>query len=247
MKQITPLQWERAKKPANDAPYSSLAQARAAAAQEFGEIIRNRTAHVKSSKANYSYMYADLADVFGAVTQPLAAWGITVSQWPEASEKGWFCITELYHESGEAKAYSYPIKPMQGRGLDDAMSFQSAFQLAKRYGLTGALGISTEESVEGNVRSGPIPKINEGDGLRMPHGAKFNVKDSPDKKARAAADAIIAQFQTPKTQVGLDGVYNRNQMFIDQFQDKYPELYSDVFDAYALAGDRVAEEKASEE
>lgn len=227
----------------NMAPlYAAFAKARG----EFPDIPRNRTATVKmKSGGSYSYTYADLADVFKAVNPVLAAYGLAVSQSP--TKDG--VITFLFHESGAVLASEpWPIKPMPARNLEDTQSYQSAVQATKRYCLTAFLGITTEETVEGNFRTGrdlPEPindKFETGDGIRLPRGAKIEKGWPPEKIAAEVARAISAQFKDVKTQKGLEGVWDRNGAFIEKLRDKHPNLFSDLFDEFQQFLDEPGEE-----
>ena len=212
--------------------YAAFAKARG----EFPDIPRRRTATVKmKSGGSYSYTYADLADVFSAINPILAAYGLAVSQSPRGND----LHTTLMHESGATlEAAPWPIKPMPMRNLDDAQQYQSAVQVAKRYALTAFLGITTEETVEGNIRTGrDLPeKINDkfetGDGIRLPRGAKIERSWTAAQIAAEVARAISAQFKDVKTQKGLEGVWDRNAAFVEKLREKHPNLFSDLFDEF---------------
>lgn len=223
--------------------FSDLAKARG----EFPEIPRTRTAVVRMKNGGqYSYNYADLADVLSAVTPALSAYGLSVCQYPTGPE----IVTEIAHSSGAIRKTTWPIKAMPQRGLEDAQSFQSAVQVAKRYALTAALGISTEETVEGDPKAQRFQKETKGapnalnenfetpDGVRLPRGAKFTAKMTQREKAVEAARAIEAQFDEVKTVVGLNGVWNRNQMFIDRLSEAHDDLFQSIYDKFhALCGE----------
>lgn len=210
--------------------YEALAKARG----EFPAIPKNRIATVKSDKASYSYKYADLSDVFAAVDPVLSAYGLTVFQRPVGNE----LETIVAHESGQVISGRWPVRAMKGQGLDTAMSYQAAIQVAKRYALTAMLGISTEETVEGDHRrkEGMPEGINEnfetGDGIRMPRGAKFTKDMTPRDKAVEAARAIEAQMEEAKTPVGVSGAWDRNGKFIDLLAEKHEDLYQNIFDKF---------------
>lgn len=244
MTQVRPIDIERARAAKASVKPSGLVAAMARARAEFPEIPRNRVATVRmKSGGQYSYNYADLADVFNATTPALSAYGLTIFQFPEKGE----IVTVIAHESGEERRFTWPIKAMPARGIDDAQSYQSAVQVAKRYALTAALGISTEETVEGDYsrKKGLPENINEnfetGDGIRMPRGAKFSPNDGPRKKAEAAAEAIIAQMDEVKTVAGLNGVWNRNESFIALLDEKHNDLYQNVFDKFHMHIDEKGE------
>ena len=220
-------------------PMASLFGALARARGEFPDIPRNRVATIQMKNGGrYSYRYADLADVINATTPALSAYGLAVMQWPEGSE----LQTMITHESGQSKVFPWPIKALPKRDLSDTQSYQSAIQVAKRYAMCAALGISTEETIEGDEKAHKTilsggreqqsdPFI-EDDGIRAPHGAKVTASMSKEQKAKEAGRAIIAQFDDVKTEKGLNGVWSRNQRFIDVFQSDYDAIFQDVYDAF---------------
>ena len=55
---------------------------------------------------------------------------------------------------------------------------------------------------------------------------------TPREKAEEAARAIIEQFKGVKTQVGVNGVWTRNEDFIAALQEKHSDLYDNVFEEF---------------
>lgn len=212
--------------------FAALAKARGI----YPQIVKNRVATIKSDKAQYSYKYADLSDVFAAIDPVLSENGLTVMQFPDGQN----LVTVVGHESGESITGTWPIRAMKGGDVGTAQGFQSAVQVAKRYALTAMLGVSTEETVEGDVNrrlASIIDPINDrfevGDGVRMPAGAKFTKDMTNRQKAEEAARAIEAQFRDTKTGKGLSGAWDRNVMFIDLLAEKHDDLYQNVLDAFS--------------
>jgi hypothetical protein len=225
--------------------YGALARARG----EFAEIPKTRVATiVMKSGGKYSYRYADLADVFNAIDPSLAAYGLTVMQYPDAEGRN--IITEVGHESGAFKVVTWPIKPMPQRNLDDAQSYQSAVQVAKRYALTAAIGVSTEETIEGDEKAHKVTERHEqaidpydhGDGVRMPHGAKWTKEMTKRQISEEAARAIEAQFDEVKAAVGVNGVWNRNETFIEHMKKNHDDLFQNIFDKFHALMAKYTEE-----
>lgn len=225
--------------------FGALAKARG----EFPEIARRRKATVRmKAGGSYTYNYADLADIFNAVTGPLTAYGLGI--WQEVTPDG--VVTTIYHEGGASKATSpWPIKQMTaGRGLDDAQSYQSAVQVSKRYSAQAALGISTEEVLEGDYSRCTDAPVNEPattansatQGLR--DAWKDGVLDALPKdattaqKAEAFAAAIMREFNEKRSEAGVNGVWSKRADVINWLDDKFNHLFQNVFDAFhaRLAG-----------
>ena len=224
--------------------FAALAKARA----EFPPIHKNRVATVKHDKGQYSYKYADLSDVFEAIDAGLAAYGITLFQHPSGAE----LVTVLAHESGEMFTGRWPIKAMKGQDLGNAQSYQAAVQVAKRYALTALIGVSTEETVEGDMSRKTPPRgemteaFETGDGVTMPRGAKFTKGMTNREKATEAARAIEEGFRTVKTAQGLSGAWDRNAVFIDLLAAKHDDLYQNVVDVFRTLMDAKTETIAAE-
>lgn len=211
--------------------YAALAKARGL----YPMIVKNRVATIKSDKGQYSYKYADLSDVFTAIDPILSENGLTVMQFPDGQN----LVTVIGHESGQAVQAAWPIKAMKGGDVGTAQGYQAAVQVAKRYALTALLGVSTEETVEGDQNrklASIVDPINDkfevGDGVRMPAGAKFAQGMTPRQKAEEAARAISAQFADAKTGKGLSGAWDRNGMFIDLLAERHDDLYQNVLDEF---------------
>lgn len=231
-------------------PRVKLLAAFARARGEFPEVPRTRVANVKSEKASYSFMYADLADIHNAVDPVLAAHGLGVFQ--EVIEEGGaeFVVTHVFHEGGGEITSKLRIRPAgKWAKLDDAVEFQAAHTRFRRYALCAALGIATEETTEGTRSTskksdlGMDAEFNTGDGVRMPKGAG-KPDPNPRKRAEQAAEAIIGQFKDAKTRVGVSGAWDRNEAFIDRLQANHNDLFQSVFDAFHARMDALAGEPA---
>ena len=230
---------------------ASIFAALASARGEYPVIPKNRVATIKSEKAQYSYKYADLSDVFTAIDPILAVNGLTVVQFPLGPD----LVTIIGHESGESIQGTWPIKSLPRGDLGNAQGYQAAIQVAKRYALTAMLGVSTEETVEGDVSrkiSAIVDPMNDkfetGDGRRLPAGAKVTGDMTPRQIAQEAARAIVDQFRTAKTGKGLSGAWDRNAAFIDKLAEKHDDLYQDLLDVFQslLEGFNPVAEEAQE-
>jgi hypothetical protein len=234
---------------------ANIFAALAAARGEYPIIPKNRVATIKSEKAQYSYKYADLSDVFTAIDPILAVNGLTVIQYPGEQNMAGLLVTVIGHESGESIQGTWPIKSLPRGDLGNAQGYQAAIQVAKRYALTAMLGVSTEETVEGDVNrkiSAIVDPMNDkfetGDGRRLPVGAKVTADMTPRQIAQEAARAIVEQFRAVKTGKGLSGAWDRNAAFIDKLAEKNDDLYQDLLDVFQtlLEGFNPVAEEAQE-
>ena len=112
-------------------------------------IPKKRTAKVPTkSGGEYSYKYADLSDILAAISEPLAAQGLAVSQSAFNGEGGVGVTTVLLHTSGEQINADPLVMPLQGA---TAQAIGSAITYARRYALCSILGISAEEDDDGKL------------------------------------------------------------------------------------------------
>lgn len=103
-----------------------------------------------SRNPHFKSRYASLAAIHNVVTPLLAKHGLAVIQFPvsEAGHAG--CVTRIVHVSGEMMEdrLLLPLAKNDPQGAGAAITY------ARRYGLSGALGIVTEEDDDGEAASG---------------------------------------------------------------------------------------------
>lgn len=185
---------------------AKLATALVAAQGEFPRITKDKTATVPMrSGGKYSYNYADLASVLGAVTPVLSKHGLAVVQrmrWN--TEKLTLLLeTRLLHCSGEWMASTYPL-PTSGTPQE----MGSSQTYARRYSLTSFLGIATEEDDDGKAGGGEPPAPSMSERALADHLAALETAADVDqlRKVNAAAvaaagkdKAALARIATTKT------------------------------------------------
>lgn len=179
---------------------TSLAAALVAFQATVPVIPKNRTAKISTkSGGSYSYKYADLADVFSAIREPLKSAGLAVTQTLLNGSTGWTGIkTTIWHESGDKVEDVLEI-PTQGKTAQEA---GSQFTYYRRYALTAALGISTEEDDDGaagNERPVAQPQAKQppknADALKLVKAARERAGMTADE----AADMFQERFEKPIT------------------------------------------------
>ena len=108
----------------------------------------------------YNSKYADLAEIWKTIREPLTANGLAVSQNCQVGDGETIHVdTMLMHESGEYLVGTVsvkvpPKKDKQGIAYVDPQSAGSAITYARRYGLSAILGIHQEDD-DGNSASMP--------------------------------------------------------------------------------------------
>lgn len=124
---------------------ASLAEALAAFQAALPAISKDRTATVKSDKANYSYKYSDLADVTAAVLPKLAEQGLSWHCGPDIADSGQFVLRwRLLHVSGEQLTGAMPLPPNAApQALGGVLTYY------RRYLLTSVTGCVADEDDDG--------------------------------------------------------------------------------------------------
>jgi hypothetical protein len=110
-------------------------------------IPKGRTATIpgKNDKPGYSYHYAALEDIAGAIRQPLADNGL--AWWQDVASDGqWVSVTTTVAHVGGA---SFTTKPFALSAGSTPQAAGSSASYGRRYSLSGALGIVTEEDDDG--------------------------------------------------------------------------------------------------
>lgn len=136
----------------SDSERTAWAKAFVAAQAEFPAIHKGRTAEIPTKTGGkYSYSYADLTDVLAGVRPVLAKHGLSLGQSVAGDSREVAVTTRIYHSDGWVEEFGPVVLPAGG----DARSAGSAITYARRYGLTAALGISTEDDDDGAQASKP--------------------------------------------------------------------------------------------
>jgi|SRR6185295_2107748 len=119
-----------------------LSEALTAFQKSVPKITKNKTANVpmKNGK-NYSYKYADLADIWDSIRGHLADNKLSIIQTPTTHTGEQALTTLLSHESGEWVEDTMKIVIVQ----DSPQGQGSAITYARRYMLTSILGIVADE------------------------------------------------------------------------------------------------------
>ena len=143
-----------------------LAAALAKAQAEIKTPIKNQTVQMKF-KDKYdvwrekTYKYADLAGVMDAIRDPLSKNGIAVFHKMGYCENVYGMRTFLIHSSGQYIDTWYPLPDPQKQQIK-AQDFGSALTYARRYSLSGLVGIASEDDDDGEIAPPtPLPEKNQ--------------------------------------------------------------------------------------
>ena len=128
----------------------AIADALAKAQAQIKPAVKDATnPHFKSK-------YADLTSVWDAIRGPLSANGIAAVQEAVTVDEGVAVMTRLIHRSGQWLEFGPLTVPAMKR---DAHGVGSATSYAKRYALSAAVGVVSDEDDDGNaaVKAKPEP------------------------------------------------------------------------------------------
>jgi hypothetical protein len=160
---------------------------------QFKPIVKDKTARVTSAKGNYTFDYADLASVMDAVTEALSSNGLAVIQAVEDAPEGPVRVTtRLSHSSGqwfEAElTMPYDAGKPQNKG--------SAATYARRYGLSGLLGVSSEEDDDGSAAEG-----NEREVTPRARAVKDDPRPRQAQERKEAAEAVARAIKPVRQRI----------------------------------------------
>ena len=128
--------------------HGCIVDALAAAQGEFGPIIRDKTNPFFKSK------YASLDSIYSTCRPVLSKHEIAIVHVLTTTSPGMhFVVTKLLWGGDSCLSSSVPV--IAG---DDMQSLGTAITYAKRYGLTGLLGVAADEDTDGNAASQPPQK-----------------------------------------------------------------------------------------
>jgi len=177
---------------------------------------KKRTAKVPTkSGGEYSYTYADLADIITAIRPLLAKHGLSVMQSPSTTAEGVGVVTRIACEGEWAKSDPTTV-PLQGA---TAQAYGSAITYARRYSLAAMLGISAEDDDDGEIATAhqaqrpqaPAPR-QSAPRTERPAGEKPTIRD-PSKP--------ISDPQLNKLQRGMRGLGFSSDVYAAYLDKQY--------------------------
>lgn len=106
-------------------------------------VGKDKTAKVTSEKGNYTYRYADLADISKAAMPLLGAVGLSFSAKPTLTDNGqrFVLAYTLRHVSGETDSGEYPLSD-PARTKPQAMGSEITY--ARRYSFCSVIGLAPD-------------------------------------------------------------------------------------------------------
>lgn len=184
---------------------SAWAEAFAAAQAQLPEIPKTKTAKIPTkSGGEYSYTYADLADVLAACRPILNQHGLSVAQSVTGTRDDVAVTTRIFHVEGHFEEFGPTVLPAGA----DSRGVGSAITYARRYGLCAALGIVPDEDDDGRAASNRPQRHIEPQYPKLTNHLKAvaaELCDGEKDRARALFDSVVGDTSvTPETADALE-------------------------------------------
>jgi len=176
---------------------------------------------------HFKSKYASLESVIKAVKPSLLKHGILYRQVSKYTENG-ICIETIFHGHGEELGTGEIFLPVDKR---TAQGFGSALTYARRYSLSLACGIGSEEDDDGNqaekeVGKKPVPKKDPEPKKEEPVKEEPKQEDDFDYNeawANAFVDGFLKVVTIAETPEEVKGQYKANAEQIKVLKDKFPD------------------------
>jgi hypothetical protein len=190
----------------------ALNAALAALQSNLPEVKKTRTGSVKGVnkdgvRYDFSYKYADLADISASIMPLLGGQGLSFCARPTINGKGQFVLSySLLHASGEALTGEYPL-PSPDRVSAQAVG--SAITYGRRYALCAVAGVAGEDDDDGRAAAETAPARSAQRPERRPAGP-------PPERAPAAlprnADGSLSRSQITDAELAAAGAMTSAQV-----------------------------------
>lgn len=206
--------------------HKNIYAALAAAQANMGTVVKGAV------NPAFKSTYADLADVVSVVIPALSAQGIAMYHTMIRDEFGTAMRTTFSHGATDTHIHcDVPLIVAQ----NNMQGMKSATTYAKRIGVESLSGIAPDDD-DGNAAAKAAPKSTEvealGDAWRDGVLDSLPADATPIQKAKAFADAICADFAAVKGAKALSNRWDRHAKMIKGFEDRYPDLHTQVVDAF---------------
>jgi hypothetical protein len=191
---------------------------------------------------HFKSKYASLESVIKAVKPHLLKYGILYRQVSKYTENG-ICIETIFHGHGAELGTGEIFLPVDKR---TAQGFGSALTYARRYSLSLACGIGSEEDDDGNQAEKEVPLF------RVPKKDPEPVEQIQDDKDEAWANQFVDSFV--KTASGLSKTpedvkdhYKTNAEPISILKERFPEQKARLDNLAKQLADSLKANNQSEE
>jgi hypothetical protein len=183
------------------------------------------TIHEKS-KAQYG-SYADLADVLGTISGPLADSGLAVTQTFIPTEGVTILRTSLRHAGGEVVDSDLPLILTEGRG-NPLHSFGAACTYQRRYALLAILNLAA--GVEDNDGEGATAPAAKPQTVKKPatpaQTSKPAATKQPSPEPAPAVEPPLASGERDEILAVLREMFKSNKTAFERFNSEYRAAFN---------------------
>lgn len=173
-----------------------------------------------STNPHFKSRFASLAKIHKVIDPILSENGLAVMQFPISEDGRAGCVTRVMHVSGEVVEYPFtvPLSKHDPQGACAAVTY------ARRYGLSGALGLVTEEDDDGNSASEPVrnagkkPAPKKSSSPRMAQVNREKIKYAARERAKELSDESINETEIIKSVSAALGYASPIEMTDDDFE-----------------------------
>lgn len=220
---------------------------------------------------HFKAAYADIASVWEAIRDPLAAAGLAIMQWPRTVEGGVEIETILTHQSGQyiSDILSMPCTPMNAHGIGSAITYGRRYALMAVVGVApvdddangavgapGSAGAGTQFRPEGR-RPLPAAVQRQDRPAQVAEAQRDGLTTNPVKPAAAPANGANATKRAMWCQDAMDGFklaaskealtewWKTNVEKLAVIEESMPMLYEKLLVAYDAALEAIAAKVAA--
>ncbi|MDE0590448.1 ERF family protein [Halocynthiibacter sp. C4] len=212
------------------------AEARAAFAAAFSKATAELPTIPLNGKGHNNKPYATLEDITKLTRPVLSENGLALTF---AIDVGTDVVVtaKLMHKSGHVETTSIALPRDTGGAKNAVQSVGSSQTYGQRYTAQAILGLSLGNDVEddGRATGAPVdsaPKKQYSWAATITDELPENA--TPQEKAEAVANALVAQFKRMKGERQISNEWDRRASIIEGLEERFPELHMKVIDAYEL-------------
>lgn len=189
-----------------------------AALAEMPNIDRDREVTVETQRgSNYSYKYATLANVIEQTRSVLAKHNWAFAQEVRAENGSVEVVTRFYHTSGQ----ELPFGPLRLPAGSNPQQAGSAITYARRYALTAALGLATEDDDDGASAARPQPETPQVSPAEWLSARVAIFKEWPVDERREKATEIAKEIGAKKP-LSQDEAERIFEMMASAYYEQFP-------------------------
>lgn len=160
--------------------------------------------------------YADLADIWEAIKESMAANNLIVTHLMEPRDGREYLTTRIYHTSGQYLESVCPIEPVK----KDPQGYGSAVTYMRRYSLSALLGIVTDIDDDGNAAGQGDDKQNK------PKEPPKKIPESPKTFTQEDYEGVLSQLSKCYEQGDLDVIAKDMRKKWETMSKTYQDLIS---------------------